>query len=283
LGPRGVELFARFVEDGRKYPRVSPEVAGLGTFLAVLGFLLAFTRGVWGYQWTHHWVQNVLFAGASGVIVAVIAGSPRVRQLLTRRPGGVDAWRYLVVGVYVSILVIRISPLVENQGVGSALILALGGAPFVIYVSGFWRWWNVFDPPKDEHRLAVAIAVFGGLTMLTLVFAVGTAALGVQGWLQESGFHARSGLDLGEDLTVGSLSAYYVWHLVEAIPAVEIPKTLNWEVPYTFKDSLSGALMLIYKLLVILPIVAILKQFFSPEQEQEQSGQHLPTYNRGFD
>jgi hypothetical protein len=270
------------VDEGTS-PRLALGRTGLASFGLVLGLfvlgLIFLANLVWGYEWNRQWLLYVFVAAAVGISAVVIAGSSRARQLLTRRPGGVEAWRYLAVLLTVSLLLLKISPTVERQGVGGGLFSALAVGPFVLYLSGFWRWWNVFNPPKQQRRLAVAVAIFGGLTVLTVVVAVATAAVGVQGLLKEAGPNAREASDLGDDLTVGSLSAYYVWHVLEAIPGVDIPKTVNWDAPYKFKDSWSGGLLLFYKLLVILPIAAIIKELFSAKEDAEKA-RYIPRRGR---
>jgi len=39
------------------------------------------------------------------------------------------------------------------------------------------------------------------------------------------------------------------------IPGLKITETLKWPQPYDYKDSLSGALLLVFKLVVIIPVI----------------------------
>jgi hypothetical protein len=209
------------------------------------------------------------------VVAFLIARSAWAREVFGRRPGGVPVWQHIYVGVYVVLIVLFIAPSIEDKGfTWATLALALALTSLVVLLSGFWRWWNVFDPPRNEQRLAIGLAVVGGLVVLTFAFSVATAVLGAEGRLQDAGPDARASANLQDDLTVGSLSAYYVWHLLEAVPAAQIPKTLNWDAPYKFKDPWSGSLMFFYKLLVILPILAILKEFFSAKKAKAEGAEH---------
>ena len=52
---------------------------------------------------------------------------------------------------------------------------------------------------------------------------------------------------------------FYMWHFVNLIPGLGIPETLRWTQPYQYSDHLSGAVLLIFKIAVILPAIASFK------------------------
>ena len=52
---------------------------------------------------------------------------------------------------------------------------------------------------------------------------------------------------------------FYMWHFVNLIPGLGIPETLRWTQPYKYSDHLSGAVLLIFKIAVILPVIASFK------------------------
>jgi predicted ester cyclase len=52
---------------------------------------------------------------------------------------------------------------------------------------------------------------------------------------------------------------FYMWHFVNLIPGLGIPETLRWSQPYRYSDHLSGAVLLIFKIAVILPVIASFK------------------------
>jgi predicted ester cyclase len=52
---------------------------------------------------------------------------------------------------------------------------------------------------------------------------------------------------------------FYVWHFVNLIPGLGIPETLRWTQPYQYSDHLSGTVLLIFKIAVILPVIASFK------------------------
>jgi hypothetical protein len=54
-----------------------------------------------------------------------------------------------------------------------------------------------------------------------------------------------------------AMFSYYGWHLLDSVPVLDITNTLRWAEPYQFTDRWSSSLLLAYKLLVILPFLAI--------------------------
>jgi hypothetical protein len=59
-----------------------------------------------------------------------------------------------------------------------------------------------------------------------------------------------------DDIAVGTLQDFYLWHFLDSIPGLDIPKTLVWERPFTHMDRLSGFVLLGFKIAVIIPVIA---------------------------
>jgi hypothetical protein len=49
---------------------------------------------------------------------------------------------------------------------------------------------------------------------------------------------------------------YYIWSFLNAVPVLEIPQTLGWERPFRFTDHVNPALLLLYKLALVGPVLA---------------------------
>jgi hypothetical protein len=58
-----------------------------------------------------------------------------------------------------------------------------------------------------------------------------------------------------QDNCVVRYTGFYIWHLLDSIPLIEIPQTIRWTVPHDYTDSLSGFILLIFKIMVILPVI----------------------------
>jgi hypothetical protein len=50
--------------------------------------------------------------------------------------------------------------------------------------------------------------------------------------------------------------AYYIWSFLDAIPTLEFPQTLGWERPFRYTDPANRVLLLVYKIVLILPMIA---------------------------
>jgi hypothetical protein len=48
---------------------------------------------------------------------------------------------------------------------------------------------------------------------------------------------------------------FYVWKSLDSVPILEIPETLGWEPAFRFTDHVSPVLLLLYKIVVIVPVI----------------------------
>jgi hypothetical protein len=57
------------------------------------------------------------------------------------------------------------------------------------------------------------------------------------------------------DVTLASLSDFFLWHFLDAVPLLKIPETLKWGVPLTYTSGTVGLIVLVFKVVVILPVI----------------------------
>jgi len=93
-------------------------------------------------------------------------------------------------------------------------------------------------------------------SIATLGLAIGTFASLTQS-LYDGDLLELQGEGISSDTIVDMAFEFYVWHLLDAVPLLDIPLTLRWEEPYTYTDSLSGAVLLVFKGFVILPLIQV--------------------------
>jgi hypothetical protein len=88
------------------------------------------------------------------------------------------------------------------------------------------------------------------------LYIVAFATIGLAGLSELLYFHdiATTKEELGDPF--GDSVAFYVWSFLNAIPVLEIPQTLRWELHVDFTDHVSPVLLLLYKVAVILPAIA---------------------------
>jgi hypothetical protein len=142
----------------------------------------------------------------------------------------------------------------EKDGSTSGLLVAAAASTLavsVIAITGFWRRWIFWRRRSDEPLFSAAVGNLVALAVLTELFAVVTVAVISYGGIATGD---RVGLRLG------IVEQYYAWNLADALPVLELPKTMNWTRPLAFDDHGAGLLLLAYKLLVILPIAGFVAQ-----------------------
>jgi hypothetical protein len=54
----------------------------------------------------------------------------------------------------------------------------------------------------------------------------------------------------------GAITDFYLWHFFDAVPFLEVNKTLHWDEPLTYESGWIGFALLVFKILVILPVIA---------------------------
>ena len=57
------------------------------------------------------------------------------------------------------------------------------------------------------------------------------------------------------EVTLGSLSDFFLWHFADAIPLLKVPATLKWDVPLTYTNGVVGMIVLLFKVVVITPVI----------------------------
>lgn len=129
-------------------------------------------------------------------------------------------------------------------GVVPALLLAM-----LCLVAMVWSWWRSRLDPEDKRPYAVAFLV-GLITIGVCIeaFAGLTTVLWTHGPIAGS----RDGPSLwGAEL-------YFLWHLIDSVPLLAIPPTLQWSEPGGFLDQWSGSLALAFRVVVLLPAIQVL-------------------------
>jgi hypothetical protein len=77
---------------------------------------------------------------------------------------------------------------------------------------------------------------------------------------------------------LGLVEQYYAWYLADALPILELPKTLNWDQPFTLGDHQAGQLLLAYKLLVTLPIPGSIAYLINtPKRDAQPADSDAPS------
>jgi hypothetical protein len=144
--------------------------------------------------------------------------------------------------------------------VTAVVVLALATAVAV--------WW-AFGPGSRGRRRGLGRAELLGVALAPVGFAVGafagaTTLLFDYDHLDLSGKRIDSAVASGSsDSIIGVAADFYLWHLLDSVPLLDIPATVRWKVPYEYADSLSGWLLLAFKAFVILPLIQAVRLVFA--------------------
>jgi hypothetical protein len=170
------------------------------------------------------------------------------------------------------------------------------GTSFLIVKTRFYTQWTFWRTRQPEARATTLLGAIIAVALLVEAFAALTSPLMQLSLVQVSGFTPNSsysnpagGGSGGMYLLSGDPDVYqamerlFVCNFLDAIPALKVPETLNWDRPaHEFRDPAGGAILLVFKILVILPVINLLVQLFK-RPEGPHAGTELaePTPQRG--
>jgi hypothetical protein len=140
----------------------------------------------------------------------------------------------------------------------------LFGTAAIVARTGFWKRWLFWKKLPQESCWTTVAATFIAVALLTEVFVVAAAM-----------FFAFGIFDLPTEVersaVVSRLEANFAWNLLDAIPFLDIPKTVHWKLSYTFDDLGTGAFFMLYKILVILPLLGLVAQLLEARRKGGES------------
>jgi hypothetical protein len=118
------------------------------------------------------------------------------------------------------------------------LLASAGVLVWGVLITGFWKRWHVWSAPDPDHHVALLVT-----TLAALLVSIQAAAL------------LTANIHGGPDHSLWTLEAHYGWHLLDSIPALKVPSTLHLSDPFTSASVRCGAVLLAFKVLVILPVL----------------------------
>ena len=144
-------------------------------------------------------------------------------------------------------------------------------------------WWAFGSGVRSMRKLGRAAPL--AVALGSVGFATGTFAA-VTTWLWDSGHLDLTGSRLvaigaDEDATgtfIGIAADFYLWHLLDSVPLLDIPATIRWSRPYEYSDNLSGWLLLAFKGFIILPLIQAVRLIFQREEGTEPASSPPPSH-----
>ena len=132
-----------------------------------------------------------------------------------------------------------------------------GGTVFVVGLTRFWEHWRFWRTQNQATSTAV-IGALGTFAMLIAVFSVATSVL-----VKSDIAQTKPAL---KDEVLMNIEAHYAWHFLDAIPVLDVAKTVNWKLDHKLTDVWSGLLLLVFKILVIIPVIGVVKHVYVSRQ-----------------
>ena len=143
----------------------------------------------------------------------------------------------------------------------------------LVIVTGFWRQWAFWDRGRrhgaggDAGHATGQPARPAGSTRIEFyrtLLALAVTTMFVTLISAELYLHGpvRVRPSISGPVTIRFLQAY-VWNLVDSVPGLEITRTFNWTVPLVFLDPWSRALLVLYRLLILAPVIEFFRQVFT--------------------
>ena len=178
--------------------------------------------------------------------------SRRLERLATK-PGG-KAFSVSGASAATAVLVVSLH-WIQTIGLssGNAFLAALPTGLAVIIAMVCWVWllrllWAVLrDPDESLYARAVVLSI-----VVICVSMEAFAGLSTLLWQ-----HSLIQPTVSRSASLWRSEGHYVWYLVDSIPLLSVPHTLNWQDPQPFVDHISGALLLAFKFAVIAPLVRL--------------------------
>jgi hypothetical protein len=148
------------------------------------------------------------------------------------------------------------------------LLLVMG-----ILVSG--ALWLLSSEKQRENFFRSVRKYFGGWAPFLYSFTLLYVAIGFFGsvtYLLVKN-NIMTWTPVNQEITSSQISSFYLWHFVDAIPVLKVNSTLRWEQPLTYNNGGIGFLLLLFKIVVISPVIASFfwyRQFVAKEKKKEE-------------
>jgi hypothetical protein len=151
-----------------------------------------------------------------------------------------------------------------------AWLVALAAASLLLYsralrqLTHAWihtqgpRWLRPFSPPERMSAWG-AVALYINFVFIAMGCFAGFAFL-------LHGLTPPLFLPGTREVDHGSLADFLLWQLLDAIPGIKAPETILWTAPLTYERAGAGWLVLLFKVMVIVPVVSGVGHYLKDEE-----------------
>ncbi len=184
-------------------------------------------------------------------------------RLFEKYPAQQIRYEVLTSGTFALVLWVGLAAALDSKALeGFPLALQIPVVAFAFGVGAFFAWgiattksrdtfYKILKPDLFKHRWW-GLLPLAGLLLVILMFAT----LGFAGLSELLYLHGIATTDRALADPLFASQVFYVWSFLNAIPVLEIPQTLRWELHFEFTDHVNPVLLLAYKIAVIAPVIA---------------------------
>jgi len=105
-----------------------------------------------------------------------------------------------------------------------------------------------------RRRREYALAIESVFTLLAMVIAAFSGLLTFLA-ARHYGVHLGEG-KVSSEAASRAASGYVAWHVLDLVPVLDVPKTLNWKLEHSFEKNYAvGAVLLALKIFIVVPIL----------------------------
>jgi hypothetical protein len=208
-------------------------------FVALLGLFAYWMRDPWLFVLT-------LGLSALGVLAALDSRVSHIFRTAVAAYFMFTWWAFIALLPVLAAFGVGRLVIERRSGTLQAAVLIAWGcilAPllFVIFTSERRTW--LFSTLQRLGGLAPYVYAWNVLLLAMLFFGTLTTILQDQGALALVGPRER-------------IYDFFLWHTLDSVPGLKVNETLRWTVPMTYQQGRVGLLVLLYKAVVLAPVVA---------------------------
>ncbi|MGH2572158.1 MAG: hypothetical protein ACRDGU_01490 [Actinomycetota bacterium] len=145
--------------------------------------------------------------------------------------------------------------------------------PFFIIVLGVALFWLFEERRRRKLFLAMMQdGLLGWLSPLLIagfVFVLAVSVFSASTFLLDNWevLHMSTPSCEGCPLELDDVFNFYTWHLLSAIPLLNINESLQWNTPLAYSGALTGWLVIVFKASVIVPLIQAVRTYFQVRKE----------------
>jgi len=143
------------------------------------------------------------------------------------------------------------------------------GAALLLISTKQWRQ-RVLEPLARYHIALPAAYSFQVLMLACLFFSSVTFVLVQSNLMSMTGGSADA-------VTPGSISDFFLWHFLDAVPLLKVNETLGWRPPLTYDSVSVGCMLLLFKAVVILPVIGAFTWYGTRETAATERREEVAT------